>query len=181
MTCPQCGTRLASRDRLPGHYRRAHPGLVAGRSGRARGKVLDVTPSRPQIVRSGREFAPARHIQGETRIVAASPRTSGLDALGRPLENPPAWFEQAVRPATRRAMWIETPPDERERLCAQRSAFTVRAPDDVTLLSQFHMLKALAVRLDAGIGTERDRALFEVGLRQYDVTFERVRTRGNVP
>jgi hypothetical protein len=54
----------------------------------------------------------------------------------------------------------------------------VRRPDEadaVTLWEQYHFLKALAVRLDAGRGTERDRVMFEAGLREYDTNFERVR------
>jgi hypothetical protein len=49
--------------------------------------------------------------------------------------------------------------------------------DAVTLWSQYHALKALAVRLDGGIGTETERAAFEAGLREYDANFDRVRAQ----
>ena len=57
--------------------------------------------------------------------------------------------------------------------------FTIRAPelpDRVILWGQYHALKALAIRLDAGIGTERDYQMFEAGLREYNQNFNRVRT-----
>jgi hypothetical protein len=57
------------------------------------------------------------------------------------------------------------------------AAFTIRAPDvevGVVLWSQYHALKALAVRLDAGIGAERERIAFEAGLREYDRNFDRI-------
>lgn len=60
-------------------------------------------------------------------------------------------------------------------------AFTIdvkEANDEVTLWSQYHALKALATRLDAGCGTERDRVMFEVILREYNAYYDRVRAGG---
>ena len=48
-------------------------------------------------------------------------------------------------------------------------------PDRVLLWSQYHALKALATRLDAGIGTERETAGFYAALAEYNRNFERVR------
>jgi hypothetical protein len=53
----------------------------------------------------------------------------------------------------------------------------VDVPDRVPLLSQYYALKALATRLDAGIGTERERAGFYAGLAEYNRNFERVRAK----
>ena len=144
---------------------------------RRRAEVLDITPSRPQIVRSGRESAPRLCVHGESRIVPARRVQSELLVGERPLEKPPEWFEPDVRQGTRIAMWCEYSPEERERLLAQDSALSVRAPgasDEIVLLSQYHALKALAVLLDAGVGTERDRAMFEAGLREYNATYNRI-------
>jgi hypothetical protein len=79
-------------------------------------------------------------------------------------------------------VWNEFPPEYRNRLLAARAgvAFTVRPPlasDKVILYSQYHALKALATRLDAGIGTERERIAFEAGLREYDANYDRVRAQ----
>jgi hypothetical protein len=49
--------------------------------------------------------------------------------------------------------------------------------DKVTLFEQFYFLKALAARLDAGRGTERDRAMFVAGLQQYDENYDRIRAK----
>lgn len=60
-------------------------------------------------------------------------------------------------------------------------AFTIdvkEANDEVTLWSQYHALKALATRLDAGCGTERDRVMFEAILREYNGHYDRVRAGG---
>jgi hypothetical protein len=143
---------------------------IPARPGAIRGQVLDIAPVRSGIVRSGREYT------RETRIVPVKDRRALL--IGeKPVERPPEWFEPDVRECTRNAIWLELGPVERNRLLAQRSAlsFSVRAPVDVILWSQYHALKALAIRLDAGIGTERDRAMFEAGLREYDANYDRIR------
>lgn len=45
------------------------------------------------------------------------------------------------------------------------------------LLSQYHALKALATRLDAGVATERERVAFEAGLPEYDANYDRIRAQ----
>jgi hypothetical protein len=60
------------------------------------------------------------------------------------------------------------------------AAFTIRPPDgksEVVLWSQYHALKALAVRLDGGVATERERAVFEAGLKEYDRNYDRIAAR----
>jgi len=79
-------------------------------------------------------------------------------------------------------VWAGYPADYRSQLLAARAgaAFTIRPPDatdKVIIWSQYHALKALAVRLDAGIGTERDRAMFEAGLREYNANYDSIRAR----
>jgi hypothetical protein len=46
--------------------------------------------------------------------------------------------------------------------------------DSLTLFEQYHVLKALAARLEAGRGTERDRVMFEAGLREYNLNYDSI-------
>jgi hypothetical protein len=82
-------------------------------------------------------------------------------------------------------VWARFPADYCNRLLVQRAgaAFTIRPPDakaEVVLWSQYHALKALAVRLDAGIGTERERAAFGAGLREYNANYDRITAQRKV-
>jgi hypothetical protein len=38
-------------------------------------------------------------------------------------------------------------------------------------------LRALAVRLDGGVATDRERVSFEAGLGEYNVNYDRIRTQ----
>jgi len=142
-------------------------------------EILDITPIRSAIVRPSRGYASARRIQGETRIVTAKPRHERLDVSG---EAPPSWWEPQADPAWRSSIWVRFPADYRNQLLAQRAGavFSIRPPDStdrVILWSQYHALKALATRLDAGIGTERERVAFEAGLREYNANYDRIRAQ----
>ena len=145
-----------------------------------RAEIVDVAPARTEIVRAARPAAPARSVQAEARIVTARPKLRAAEiAFG---ERPPTWWEPQADEDWRRKVWAGFPDDYREQLLVRRAgaAFSIRppeAPDQVILWSQYHALKALATRLDAGIGTERERAAFEVGLRDYNRNFERVRAQ----
>jgi hypothetical protein len=89
---------------------------------------------------------------------------------------PPSWWEPQANEDWRRKIWTKFPNDYRNRLLAQRAspAFAVSPTKyEVILFSQYHALKALATRLDAGIGTDRDRASFEAGLREYNANLGR--------
>jgi len=95
---------------------------------------------------------------------------------------PPPWWEPQADHGWRQKVWAGFPADYRSQLLAQRAgpAFTIRPPDatdKVILWSQYHALKALAVRLDAGIATERERAAFEAGLRGYNANYDRIRAQ----
>ncbi len=142
--------------------------------------MVDVTPARTEIVRATRPAPHARPVQTETRIVAARPKPRAAEILSG--ERPPSWWEPQADEDWRRNIWAGLSADYRNRLLAERlgAAFTIRAPealDEVTLWSQYHALKALATRLDAGIGTERERVAFEAGLREYDANFDRIRAQ----
>lgn len=195
--CEKCGVQVASRAALPGHYRRAHGGarrsvaLVPARPkpepiradivehkpfpsrppGVIQAEVLDVSPPRSEIVRAPRTPAPPKR----------SPRhTLTLDL--RDAERPPDWWETQADEDWRVRQWNVFDSDYRNRLLAQRAdaAFTIHppnAPGAVILWSQYHALKALATRLDAGIGPERERVAFEVGLREYDANYDRIRAQ----
>jgi hypothetical protein len=177
--CGKCGARLASRGSLAGHFRRAHgrrgkvrrpAALVSAmpnpgaHPGPIRAEVLDVTPARAEIV-------PVRPLPA--RPARALPDSSDS-------EGPPSWWEPQGDPEWRRTVWAGFPADYRNGLLAARAgpAFTIRPPeasDRVILWSQYHVLRALATRLDAGIGTERERAAFEAGLREYSANYDRIR------
>jgi hypothetical protein len=100
----------------------------------------------------------------------------------RDAERPPDWWETQADEDWRVRQWNVFDSDYRNRLLAQRAdaAFTIHppnAPGAVILWSQYHALKALATRLDAGIGPERERVAFEVGLREYDANYDRIRAQ----
>jgi hypothetical protein len=125
-----------------------------------------------------RPVAPARPIRGETQIVVARPRPAQILSG----ERPPSWWEPQADEDWRRNVWSGFPADYRNQLVAQRAGavLSVRSPeatDGVILWSQYHALKALATRLDAGIGSERERVAFEAGLKEYNRNFERVRAQ----
>jgi len=184
VNCEKCGARVASRAALPGHYRKAHgrgrkvrgPAalvLVKSRPARLepiRAEVVDVTPSRMEIV-------PA------PRLVPA-PKRSPRNILTPDLRDaePPSWWEPQADLEWRARQWNTFAPEYRNRILAQRAgaAFTIRAPQatDATILwSQYHALKALATRLDAGVGTDRERVSFVAGLREYNKNFDRIAQR----
>ena len=136
-----------------------------------RPEVVDVTPSRTEIVLATRPVpAPKR-----------SPRNVLTPDL-REAERPPSWWEPGADPGWRLAQWNTFSADYRNRVLAQRAgaAFTIRAPqatDATVLWSQYYALKALAVRLDAGVATERERVSFVAGLREYNANFDRIAQR----
>ena len=111
-----------------------------------------------------------------------APKRSPRNILTADLEDaerPPSWWEPQADPEWRVRQWNAFDADYRNRLLAQPAgaAFTIRAPQatDATILwSQYHALKALATRLDAGIGTDRELVAFEAGLREYNKNFDRI-------
>lgn len=189
--CEKCGARVASRAALPGHYRRAHPRksrhsatlvpveselvrsarLFSARPGTTRSEVLDVTPSRSEIIPASRPILPTKG----SPLHILTPDLADAEA-------PPSWWEPQAERNWRIRQWNAFSADYRNRLLAQRAgtAFSIRPPkatDEVILWSQYHALKALATRLDAGIGTERERVSFEAGLREYNTNFDRIRAQ----
>ncbi|MGH7837915.1 MAG: hypothetical protein ACREQC_08840 [Candidatus Binataceae bacterium] len=97
----------------------------------------------------------------------------------RDAERPPNWWEPQADLEWRVRQWNAFPSDYRNRLLAQRAgaAFAIRPPqanDAAILYSQYHFLKGLAVRLDAGLASERERAAFEAGLKEYNQNFDAI-------
>lgn len=185
--CERCGVRVASRTALEGHVRRAHsrsrnvqPSLALvpakPRPGPIRAEVVDAA----EIVRPRREVVPARLIHGDVQI---APRPKLQAVAGG--DGPPRWWEPQADPEWRAGQWNRFPPECRRQILAQRAgAVFVRvtdAEDKTVLWSQYHALKALAVRLDAGIATERERAAFEAGLAEYNRNFDAIRARRALP
>ncbi len=174
LVCRRCGATFTRPGSLWRHRReRRCPG-------RAQAKVLDVIPSRSGVVHPGRESALAWPVQAEARIIPVRRESPLAEMLAG--EVPPTWWEPQGDLGWRRQTWASYPADYRRRLLAERAgaAFTIRPPDasdKVILWSQYHLLKALATRLDAGIATERERAAFEAGLREYDAHYDRVRAQ----
>ncbi len=190
--CEKCGARVASRAALPGHYRKAHPRTRQRRPGRVQNKGMDISPIQSQIVPYGRGSAPARPVRErvgtltEAEIITRfGVVRSARSVQARPASNgdgPPSWWEPQASEDWRGDQWAAFPADYRNRILAQRAgaAFTIRAPraaDATILWSQYHALKALATRLDAGIATERERGAFVAGLREYNVNYDRIAQR----
>lgn len=119
-------------------------------------------------------------------------------------DDPPPWWEPQADPGWRitvsngfsaeyKARLIAQGPERPRRGQTMPGGFSagplatgtlsppfLRQPDEgdaVTLWEQYYFLKALAVRLDAGRGTERDRLMFEAGLREYDANYDRIRAQ----
>jgi hypothetical protein len=106
-------------------------------------------------------------------------------------EIPPSWWATEMPEEWRRSAWAHFPAEIRNQILAERAgrpapnrpaaaAERIQPPDPLNtaiLWSQYYALKALAVRLDAGLGTEGDRIAFERWLRVYDGMFEHVRSR----
>jgi hypothetical protein len=150
-----------------GRCPRRSAAIVPANAGGARVEILDVTPSRSHGVRSEGESAPESPPQRETRIVLASRKaTPGLLLPEKPLNQWEAFDSGGL-----------TGMEAFEREGAIGSQ---QASDEVTLRSQYHALKALAVRLDAGVGTERERVAFEFGLREYEANYQRIRESRSV-
>lgn len=158
------GRRCSGRSSAIIPAKRARPARVdAPRA--IQGEVLDVTPSRLEIVPARRESAPPRPVLAR----------SGDE---------PSWFQSKFPQDAKAMRWRERDEGSREfyrKAHAAMQGITVRRPDGVedsaTLWEQFHFLKALAVRLDAGRGTERDRSIFEVGLREFNANYDRIRAQ----
>jgi hypothetical protein len=129
-----------------------------------RAKIIDVTPVRSEIVRSSREAALGRSILAKS-------------------EPEPDWFAREFSQDAKAEPWFKRDGENRgyyERAHAAMERSNVSLPrrpnetDSVTLWEQYHFLKAIAVRLDAGRGTERDRKMFEAGLPEYNANYDRI-------
>jgi hypothetical protein len=182
--CGECGVRLASRARLAGHFRRAHGGgwwlrpsaaLVPLMPGPAPDGGQEVPYARAEIV-------PARGCSvhsGRARVPAVE------------REAPPSWWALEMPEEWRRSAWAHFPAEIRNQILAERAgrpapnrpaaaAERIQPPDPlntVILWSQYYALKALAVRLDGGIGMEAERTAFEAWLREYHANFDRLRAQ----
>lgn len=172
VTCPDCGTRLASRSRLPGHYRRAHPrkSLVGGEASR-RSDIPKVHPVPAEIISS--KPSPVRPVPIREKVFEVTASSSGIVHAKRPLATIVA---QPV--PTRR---LEPKPGYQMPGSSVGLVDSLVAPvqrpqltDAVVLRSQYHALMALAIRLDAGVGTEREQAAFEAALRGYNANYDRI-------
>jgi hypothetical protein len=129
----------------------------------------------------------ARAEPARARGLAAPSGRALVPAVER--EAPPSWWALEMPEEWRRSAWACYPAESRAEILAGHAgriatnrtggaAGIVRLPDPldaVTLWSQYHALKALAVRLDAGLGGEREREMFEAALRIYDANFDRIR------
>jgi hypothetical protein len=143
-----------------------------------RAEVIDVIPIQSAIVRPSRESVAARPVQGETRIVRARPEPGIAEVLSG--ERPPNFWEPQAEESYRRKVWAGFSAEYRQQLLAQwaGAAFTIRAPqatDDDILWSLYHGLRALEIRLHAGVSTERERMKFLVGLEEYNANYARIR------
>lgn len=134
-----------------------------------RAEVLDVTPVRAEIVPVTAGTAPARPILARS-------------------EPEPDWFAREFPQEVAKLPWRKRDEENRDYFRSQHAAWAraavehsksslPRRPDEadlVTLWEQYHFLKAVAVRLDAGRGTEWDREMFDAGLREYNANYDRI-------
>lgn len=160
---------------------------------------LEIVPAKPRPVHRARESTPARRDEAqiaparkeEEALTQGVPHNyrgvqrSGYQMPGSSVsllatETPPSWFEPQATLEYRQSMWGGLDSAYKNRLLAQRPGATLRTPEtacEETLWEQYHFLKALTVRLDVGLGTERDRAMFEAGLREYNANYDRIRAQ----
>ncbi len=178
MVCKRCGASFSRPSSLRRHRaERRCPGraaLVPARSNpapirAAKREALDVSPGPLEIV-------PA------TRPVA---RPGSIVRVSGDVSTAPAWL-----PSSRARKWPGMSETQRRCLAEEHGSRPVpgtrliRTPDEAdaaTLWEQYHFLKALAVRLDTGRGAERDRSMFEAGLREYDANYDRIAQRKALP
>jgi hypothetical protein len=163
--CGECGVRLACRARLAGHFRRAHGGRR-------------VRPSGVRVPPVGARSLSARGVSVPSRPGAPA---------GLRREIPPSWWATEMPDEWRRSAWAHFPVEVRKQILADgrgrpapAATGRISSPDPLdaaALWSLYEALKALAVRLDVGLGTEEDRIAFERWLHVYDGMFERVRSR----
>jgi len=201
--CGECGKRLGSKAELPGHFRRAHSKGRKVRRPRFSAVVDNVKPSpvalvpakprlpRPQAIRA--EVLEIIPIQCEIvrpispkRVFCPHPRRSGIDwgIASVPPEERIRQETELVLAAQRReehngyrlpGASVSPVSAEGVMLAAVRQP---QATDEVVLWSQYHALKALATRLDVGIGSERERVAFEAGLREYNTNYDHIAQKG---
>ena len=154
LVCERCGqtfTRPPSLERHLAERRCPSWAIIPARS-KPRSLRAEIVPAKLLPERSARSEA-----SGLVRI--------GTNKNARPVvmpdgDGPPSWWEPQADSGWRMDLWTKFPPEYRNRLLAARAgaAFAIRPPgasDKVILSSQYHALKALAPRLDAGIGTKK--------------------------
>lgn len=181
--CEKCNHRCANRAAMYRHVEKKHPTFWKRVSGTGTGIIPFPVPSaRPQTPQA--RPRPVLDVLLESAEIVRAPRPQArpLRILVSSEDGPPAWWEPNGEETWRREAWELLAPDYRRQLLAQRAgvAFSIRSPDtedSVTLWSQYRALQAFAIRLDAGVGTERERVAFEAGLLEYNSNFERIRAQ----
>lgn len=175
--CPQCRKRLGSRKELPGHFRRAHTGESPPRSKRAKERAK-ARLSRPGLVPLveivSPKPSPVRAVTVRETVIEVTPSRLGIVPAKRSvnpivvLPAPPRRSEP--RPGYQMPGSSVGLVDSLVAPVPQRPQLT----DAVVLRSQYHALMALAIRLDAGVGTEREQAAFKAALRGYNANYDRI-------
>jgi len=176
LVCERCGRTFT---RPPSLKRHLAEGRCPGR---------EIVPARPRPRSTHAEIVPANFLPGRPTqsegcaLVRIGANKGAVPALMPNGDRPPAWWEPQADSEWRLDVWTRFPPEYRNRLLAVRvgAAFTIRPPEasnKAILYSQYHALKALATRLDAGIGTERERIAFEAGLKEYDVNYDHIQAQ----
>jgi len=177
--CRGCGTTFS---RPADRRRHLLKGRCLGQRAKARrSRQVAIVPVRPKPVQA--EVIDATPVPLE--IVRVPSRT----APGRPIlarsEPEPEWFAREFPQDAAKIPWRARGEQSRDYYRSLHATMEVSLParldeaDSVTLWGQFHFLKALAVRLDTGHGTEQDREMFEAGLREYNVNYDRIALRNS--
>lgn len=181
VVCERCGSTFSRPSDLRRHLRKGRcPGRalhLAKRKYRAvRAEIIEVRPISSEIVPAAHPVVPAWPILVSKRaIVGAAPRLA-------PARVHDEKFAEAARLETDMGRSMSMTPQLRVQIESKirelRGQVTKPMPaDSLTLFEQYHFLKALAARLDAGRGTERDRFMFEEGLREYDLNYDSIFAR----
>lgn len=154
LRCPECGTRVSSKAALPGHYRRAHGAARKAASAASVESAHEKRNRKPVERFSG--SGPGSALLSPTAIV----RAPAISPAGGASAKPGRYSDVALYPG--------------DHLPEPSSPL----PDAVRLQAQYHALRAMAVKLDAGAGTEQEEILFRRALAEYNELFDRVVAAG---
>lgn len=154
LRCAECGTRISSKAALPGHYRRAHG------AARKAASAAGVESAREKLNRKPVERFSESGLGSALTSPAAIVCAPAVSPVGETSALPDRDSDVALYPGDR----------------LQEPSFPL--PDAVRLRAQYHALRVMAEKLDAGYGTDSEVSIFEQRLAEYNELFDRVSETG---